>query len=415
MANTIDPSHLRNFSALYLGSLLGSMPFTPNAWFVHLYLDGEYRGVYMLTDERDASEGRGNLRIDIDPTISEYMIEFDSRVRYGGTPVNTHWVQNRIGSFDIRYPSTGAWMNQQNNAHALYVEDFLTRVDGAIVSGDRTQIEAMIDIESFIDFYIVNELMANVDANFSSMFYQIRGLGEQRRLYAGPLWDFDQSSGGAASPANVAIRNLFDNPRTTGPVATRNDWFRRLLNESWFREEVRNRWLEVKDVEVAEMLNRIEYMAVTFEQDFQRDINRWPNHGNHTWNSQTVRNLDTAMENAEFLHWWLTERADWLTEWLYDVYIIQNQGWVREWNHWIFYRDDIRQTGWLWDAGSWFYLDSEGIMQTGWVHTGGSWFFMNNSGRMQTGWVYTGGSWFFMNNSGRMQTGWVHTGGSWFL
>ena len=319
LANTIDPSHLRNFSALYLGDQMGSMPFVPNAWFVHLYLDGEYRGVYMLTDEREAIEGRGNLSLDIDPMISEYMIEFDARASWGGAPRNSHWVRTRVGDFDIRYPSTGAWMNHANNPHALYVERFLNRVDEAIVSGERQQVEAILDVASFIDFYLVQELMKNIDVGFSSVFYQIRGQGDQRRLVAGPLWDFDLSSGSARHtgmwPADI------DDPRGAHAAAT-NEWFRLLLETPWFRREVARRWSAIRDVEVSQLLARIQYMALVFEDDFQRDLDRWPNHGRHGWNPPAIAARRTSLEQAEYLHWWLSERIEWMDEWLDESTLI---------------------------------------------------------------------------------------------
>jgi len=311
-ANTIDPSHLRNFSAFYFGQLLDSMHFVPDMWFVNLYLDNRYRGVYLLADEREAIEGRANLALNIDPTISEYMIEFDFRVQNSASPVNTHWVRNRTGSFGIRYPSTSDWMSIPNNPHALYVERFLNNVDSAILRGNQEQIESIIDVETFVDFYIVNELMRTIDISFSSVFYQIRGQNENRRLYAGPLWDFDFSAGSGSYPDGGAV------DVTRGPyVAVHHNWFNQLLNHTpWFRDEVKNRWLEVRDTEVQQLLDRVAYMALTFETEFQRDINRWPRHGNHVRNSPVVRGLRTALENAEFLHWWLIERASWMDDWL---------------------------------------------------------------------------------------------------
>jgi len=92
-----------------------------------------------------------------------------------------------------------------------------------------------------------------------------------------------------------------------------------------------------------------------------------------------------------------------------------NYSWRRIGNQWFFYRNGVRQTGWVQTSdGSWYFMNNQGVMQTGWVRTGGSWFFMSRSGRMQTGWVRTGGNWFFMNRSGRMQTGWIHDGNGWY-
>ena len=313
LANVIDLSHLRTFSAFYLGMLLDSMPFVPNSWFVHLYLDDDYRGVYQLVDEREATYGRGSLKLDEDPKISEYMIEFDVRVADGDEPVNSHWVQTPAGPFDIRYPDDSK-LDDVDNPFAIYVDNFIINVHQAIHNGDESQIEAMININSFIDFYLIQELMKNIDVGFSSVFYQIRGQNERRRLYAGPLWDFDLSAGSANNYPDLWASDI-DSPRGEW-AATTNRWFKMLLNTPWFREKVQDRWLSVRDNEVVEMLDRLKYLALTFEEDFQRDNIRWPDHGRYAWTSPTVANLTTPMENAEFLLWWFSERIEWMNEWL---------------------------------------------------------------------------------------------------
>ena len=315
-ANVIDPAHLRNFAAFYLGNQLESFHFTPQAWFVHLYLDRSYRGVYLLVDEREAIPGRGDLLIDNDPTISEYMLEFDMHSK--STPVNSDWVNVR-GQWEIRYPSSSALVGTVGNPHALYVRDFLTRVNDVIASNDREAFESLIDLDSFIDFYLINELFGNADAQFSSMFYQIRGQGENRRLYSGPLWDFDQSSGTVYRTENPHGLIVADATGTRA-VRSRNgamDWYVTLVQQRWFIQAVRERWSEIKDVEVVQMLDRVRYMALTFEEEFIRDNNRWPAHLNRVWRtSDTVAGLNSSLENAQFLYWWLNQRINWLNVWL---------------------------------------------------------------------------------------------------
>lgn len=312
-ANVADPSHLRNFAAYYLADLL-SFHFTPQTWFVHLYLDGDYRGVYLLLDEREAIEGRGNLTLHEDPAISEYMIEFDIRTRDSDEAVNTHWVDVR-GPWDIRHPSTSAWMSEPNNPHALYVEDFLTRVDDAILNQDQATLETLIDLETFIDYYLVHEFMRNQDTRWSSMFFTIRGQNENRRLYAGPVWDFDLSAGSTyyvSSPiGSHAVRSYYE--------SSRMDWFYHLYHADWFRDLANQRWKDIRDQEISQMMTRVHYIATTFENEFDRDFTRWPNQGNlhENWNSSAqTRILSGPLAQTEYLLEWMDARVHWMDEWL---------------------------------------------------------------------------------------------------
>ena len=314
-ANAADPSHMRNFAAKYLATLMGNFPFTPQTWFVHLYLDGEYRGVYLVADEREADTGRGDLYLHEDPTISEFMIEFDTRLSWEAEdPVNTHWVNVR-GPWDIRWPSTSAWMDDENNPHALYVDDFLTRLDNAILTGDEDTIRAMLDLDSFVDFYLLQEFTKNQDARWSSLFFQIRGQGDDRRLYAGPVWDFDLSAGGTyytESPiGSHAVMNSDPNDRF--------DWFYHFYQLPWFRELAYLRWQEIRDVQVRQTIDRVNYMAKNFADDFLRDFERWPQHDsfNYDWSSsESTRSLSGPAAQVEFLLDWYEQRINWMNEWL---------------------------------------------------------------------------------------------------
>lgn len=81
---------------------------------------------------------------------------------------------------------------------------------------------------------------------------------------------------------------------------------------------------------------------------------------------------------------------------------------------WYYYKNDVMQTGWVKDRGTWYYLASDGKMQTGWIKDGGTWYYLNSSGTMEIGWVYTGGAWYYLKSDGAMATGWVYTSGHWY-
>ncbi|ETI69656.1 S8 family serine peptidase [Neobacillus vireti] len=89
--------------------------------------------------------------------------------------------------------------------------------------------------------------------------------------------------------------------------------------------------------------------------------------------------------------------------------------WKLENGSWFYYVDSKKATGWVLDAGKWYYLAKDGKMQTGWVKDGNTWYFLNKSGAMATGWLLDGGKWYFLNKSGAMATGWVKDGKTWYF
>ena len=90
-------------------------------------------------------------------------------------------------------------------------------------------------------------------------------------------------------------------------------------------------------------------------------------------------------------------------------------GWDQVGEQWYYYENGISYTGWLYDRGYWYYLNSEGVMQTGWVLVNGTWYYLNDEGAMQTGWIKLDGEWYYLNPDGAMQTGWKTIDGKKYL
>jgi lactocepin len=88
--------------------------------------------------------------------------------------------------------------------------------------------------------------------------------------------------------------------------------------------------------------------------------------------------------------------------------------WKLENGSWFYYVDSKKATGWVQDAGKWYFLAKDGKMQTGWVKEGNSWYFLTKSGAMATGWVKDGNAWYYLTKSGAMKTGWLLEGGKWY-
>lgn len=78
--------------------------------------------------------------------------------------------------------------------------------------------------------------------------------------------------------------------------------------------------------------------------------------------------------------------------------------------------DGTSRVGWLWDRGSWYYLDPtrDGAMATGWAQVDGTWYYLSGSGAMLTGWQQLGGTWYYLDGSGAMAEGWQYLGGCWY-
>ena len=256
LADNFDRSLMRNYFTLTLANRLDGLSFTPIPQHLQLYVNGEYMGVYLLTDERDNDQGRMSLEWNSDPALSCFLVELDST----GEGFVVHGLQ-----YDFRYPS-GRRLTQD---HIDYAQAHVQRVSNAIRSQDFDEISRLIDLPSFIDFYIVQELTANIDVHLRSVFMHISDNGNGRRLFKGPVWDFDLALG------NKTGQTLGHSPEHlyAGVV---NYWYRYLLGVPEFSEAVTLRWNEIVNVEIADSIIHISRKALRYQADFERNFERHP-------------------------------------------------------------------------------------------------------------------------------------------
>ena len=303
LANAFDQTvGLRTSFSLNLGRSI-SNEFVPSVTFINLNVNGVDMGVYQLVDERDIGPGRGTVVIDSDPTISEYWIELDFRS-------DSFVVNDRI--YDLRFPSGSA----ATDAHVQYAADFITRVSEAIRSRVWEDIVEIVDMDAMVAFYIIQELVRNTDEGVVSTFMQIRGQGEERKLFMGNLWDFDLSLGnlgtydvGAYNPEGIW-------------AAYADYWFANLMQIPQFRELVRNRWNEIKDYELIEAIAEVVYIATVYKNEFERNHEIHDVLGNGWLISETeegpiviqnnLTEIETFLGHVEYLLSFIIRRAEWL-------------------------------------------------------------------------------------------------------
>ena len=305
LANAMDYSLMRDYAAHILGELAPSMDFSPFGHFLHLYMNGEYRGVYMLTDQIQVHDGRVELNAHQDPALSEYFIEWCRHHRMEG---DVYFSVDGI-PFVIDYPRG----DNLTAEHVHFVENFILRVNHVIGQRNYAALSQMVDIPSLVDLYLINEFTKNRDVGFSSMNFQIRQRDGQPVLVGGPIWDFDQSAGG------VIDHNGYVNYSPTGAfAATENRWFRQLMGMPEFRAHVALRWQTMRDEEVPIMLDRIRYLSDTYKTCFERNFERWPNKlGQYLWRTPpSVIAIRTYTGQIDYLLDWFESRMEWMDDFL---------------------------------------------------------------------------------------------------
>ncbi|MCL2604459.1 MAG: CotH kinase family protein [Defluviitaleaceae bacterium] len=306
IANHSDKTLMRNYAAYYLAGMLDGMAFAPYARFVDLYINGLYQGVYMLCIQPEVGPGRVQAQGHADPYISEYFIQFDHRQTEGDAVRGLDFVTVNSRHYQIRYPRSRV----RTESHAEYVRRFIANAEAHMFRQD----EAVFDLickESFVDFYLVQELFKNQDVGFSSVFMTITGQGSDRRLAMGPVWDFDISAGNAYYQGRHAYQGGYS-PQGVW-AASVNIWFRALMQMPAFREAVAERWQGIRDTYVRQTIERVDFLAEVYADNFERNFEHWPIMGRYVWpNPRNIVAIDTFRGQVDFLIHFLEERILWM-------------------------------------------------------------------------------------------------------
>lgn len=328
IANHCDKSLSRNALAYELSQRLSGLDFSSMNEFVELYVDGDYKGVYLLCDQIQVNEGRVDIGEEIldDPEQMGFLIELDNRAEQEGTEGYDYVVLSRDHnrSYILKSPDSADPVYDPD-VHLKYITDYLNECLKALSDEDWDRICELIDMDSFVDMYIVNEMFANLDYYlFSVYFYKEPG----GKLFAGPAWDFDISSGNVnygyadGSDESAPDQDIQYNGKLW--IADRNTWFRRLLRNGEFVDLICDRLAYCgKDIiEVAELANtnyKNGYYA-RYGKAIERNFKRWKIMGVYLWpNPQKLVDITTAREQMDYLSNWLKERY----EVVCDVYQIE--------------------------------------------------------------------------------------------
>jgi len=325
IANHFDYSLLRNYSAHFLANSLSGLCWAPFTHFVHLYVNDVYMGVYLLVDERLVGIGRLDLVAHQNPAQSEFLLQMEWSIVLGGGQEGIDFIrvnsapggvrgydyhQRRYGGMDkdfiyeVRYPHS----RFVTSNHMEYVRDYLTRVGMAIRTRDFEEIQQLIDIDSFADFYIIYELFREREVIHRSFFMQIKGTGENRRLHLGPVWDFDFSAG------------IFCSQRRTSGFAISADdghyWFYNLMRTPEFFDIVQYRWHNSTRYAVKAMVAHIHDKSLAFQSCFERNFIRFPilGTGIHGSMNTAVVRIESFVGQVDFLTNFLETRSLWLDD-----------------------------------------------------------------------------------------------------
>ncbi len=304
LANFADQTLIRNYLANTLSADLG-MAFSPSATFVNVYLNGDFLGNYMLSDQIEVSANRVNVEKGSPALDTGYLIEYDKRL-YDFAPedIDENYFYVMGIPFVIKSPD---WEDDHYSIDQLYyIQDYVLTVYQTLQSGG--DYSNLIDEASFIDWFIIEEVFKNVDSGYSSVYFHKDAGG---KLKMGPIWDFDLSTGNFGH-----LQEPLRGPEGWyTPRDDKNIFFYFLMqNYPSFRANLRTRWNELYEDEILGILDEIYPVVDAIARSRYDNFVLWNVIGtNNEWyTAPEILVLDTYEEQVWFLYRYLETRILWL-------------------------------------------------------------------------------------------------------
>jgi len=316
-----DKSLIRNVLTYQIGNEMGD--YAPRTKMCEVILNNEYIGVYVFMERIKINLGRVN----IDPVLPQdtleneltggYIVKVDKTTAGGVIAWTSPYLASPPSNSSINYQLHDPEITVMQPSQLTYIQDYITAWEDTLAGADFMDpvngFRKFIDVQSFIDFMLVNELSKNVDGYRISTFLHKKRFSEGGKLVAGPLWDFNLGwgnanycYGGDTTGWEIDFNNYcaggLDNPF----------WWKRMLEDSLYANEVNCRWFTLRNNLLSNdyLTSYIDSLAAVLEVPASRNYTKWPILGTYVWPNNFIG--QTYQEEIDFMKSWTIGRLTWM-------------------------------------------------------------------------------------------------------
>lgn len=322
-----DKSLIRD--ALTLEMARRIMPWASRTRFVELVVNGDYQGIYLVAEKIKRDKNRVDIsklepeEIAGDDLSGGYILKLD---KSSGAP-SDGWTSPFNYPYNTYYQIEYPKLEDLQQAQKDYIRNWITDFELAMQEDDFDEpghgFDQYLDLNSFVDFVIINEMVKNVDGyRLSTYFYKDKD-SEDTKLHAGPVWDFNIALGNANyCNADATYGWAIDfNDVCPGDFWQISFWWERLWDSPVFRQKVQARWYELRAGTFSdEAINGIVDSLFMVVEDAQvRNFERWPILNFWVWPNSYC--CGAWQQHANYMETWLHDRIAWLDGAMPGIYV----------------------------------------------------------------------------------------------
>lgn len=272
LPNFIDTSGVRQFYHLNLANYVLNK-WSPKAKYIELYINDKYSGLYLLSEAIGKSESRISYKNDLgfiaemdiqgkigtktEPYVGDEDFAIDYKIESDVPFKNGYTNEKNINvTFELNDPDS---FSETSEEHKKYIVDTITDLHKNAEKNLSLE-ELKIDIDSFVDYFMLEETFGNYGIGIGSVYYWNDG----EKTYAGPFWDSDR---------------LATNYNTVGFIddgnSTKNMLYRNLLKNPEYKKRIKKSFLDFYENTAPKLKAFLESMKnnETFKKAWEKNEN----------------------------------------------------------------------------------------------------------------------------------------------
>jgi hypothetical protein len=326
LANYNDKTFMRNYLAFEISREMGH--YAPRSRYCEVVLNSEYLGIYLLTEKIKVDKNRIDIaKLNPDENTGDditggYVFKNDYYTS------NDNWVSNfspinKPGAevhFVYYDPEPDELTLQQKNYIRDFTDSFETTLYSPGFSDPQTGYRAFLDVNSFVDYFLIGEVTRNVDAYKKSRFYYKDKDSNDGRIHSGPVWDYDWAWKNITE--NCIHFNQTDgsgwaykiNECNAYPVPP--SWEVKLMQDRKFVSELHDKYFILrKNILSQTHLDQIiDSVAALLEMAQNRHYQKWKILGINVGTPESGEQPDTYSGEIQKFKSWINTRLAWLDD-----------------------------------------------------------------------------------------------------
>ena len=316
LANYSDKTLLRNSLGFYLSAIMG-MAWTPLYQAVDVYLNGNYNGSYIIVQHKEVARKKVNINPIPPDALSGEALEGDYYVEVEGSEFDfssPRCYNTEIYGIPFQFKDPEIPEPEQREYFKNQVRAFEQRLrDGKYTCEDSYN--EYIDVDSFVDNYIIQEISKNIDGNMRKSTFLTKEKGRKLRIYH--VWDFDIAFGNCNymhTEFNGSNGIYGHDPRTwfikdIGHLGKGKGWYPNLFKDPEFVAAVKKRWKEVYP-QLQKAPDFLDTEAAVNRSSYDNNFNKWKILGTYVWpNPVAPATYDGELQVLKDFY---TQRIEWM-------------------------------------------------------------------------------------------------------